>query len=47
MSLDEFMADVEKAWDNGDDVIAPGPASNVVQTWYGSFGDKYQKAVGG
>jgi len=45
LSLDEFMADVEKGWKEGKDMIAPGPASAAVDAWYGAFGEKYEKAT--
>ncbi|KAJ9603740.1 hypothetical protein H2200_011926 [Cladophialophora chaetospira] len=45
MTVDEFIKDVEKGWEQGKDIIAPGPAGAVIDAWYGALGEKYEKAT--
>ena len=39
-SIDEFMADVNKAWAEDKDTIAPGLAQEIVDDWEGSMGQR-------
>lgn len=43
MSVDEFIQEVEEGWAQGKDMIAPGPASEMVDRWYGALGERYEK----
>jgi short-subunit dehydrogenase involved in D-alanine esterification of teichoic acids len=45
MSVEEFMDDVEKGWEEGKDIIAPGPAGAVVGKWYRAYGEAYDQAI--
>jgi short-subunit dehydrogenase involved in D-alanine esterification of teichoic acids len=45
MSVDDFMDEVRKGWEEGKDVIAPGPAGVVVDAWYQAMGERYEKAT--
>ncbi|KAK3636516.1 hypothetical protein LTR56_014142 [Elasticomyces elasticus] len=47
LSVEEFMEDVVKAWDEDRDVIGAGPSQKVVDRWYNEFGADYEKAAGG
>jgi short-subunit dehydrogenase involved in D-alanine esterification of teichoic acids len=45
MSVDEFIKEVEQGWEQGKDIIAPGPAGAVIDAWYGALGEKYANAT--
>ncbi|ETI23515.1 hypothetical protein G647_05317 [Cladophialophora carrionii CBS 160.54] len=45
MSVDEFIQEVEEGWEQGKDIIAPGPAGAVIDAWYSALGEKYEKAT--
>ncbi|KAL6243262.1 hypothetical protein RBB50_009814 [Rhinocladiella similis] len=45
MSVDEFMDEVEEGWREGRDLIAPGPARDVVKTWVDAYGEKYENVT--
>ncbi|OLN92833.1 putative oxidoreductase DltE 3 [Colletotrichum chlorophyti] len=47
LSVDEFMEDVSKKLENGDETIGPGVAEEVVNKWFDTFGEEYAKAAGG
>lgn len=47
LSVDEFMADVVKAWKEDKDTIGAGPSQAIVDRWYGEFGGDYEKATSG
>ena len=40
LSLDEFMEYVSKKMDAGEEMIAPGMAEEIVNTWYSNFGQR-------
>lgn len=40
MSMEEFMDDVKKGLENGEEMIAPGMAGEPVSKWYEHFGKK-------
>lgn len=46
LSLEEFISEVERGWKDGKDLIAPGPAGDVVAGWEKGLGVKYEKATG-
>lgn len=46
MTVPAFMEEVEKGWSQGKEIIAPGPAGDMVQKWYGAFEEGYLQAVG-
>ncbi|KIW20503.1 hypothetical protein PV08_01078 [Exophiala spinifera] len=45
MSVDEFMDEVEAGWREGAELIAPGPARDVVKPWVDAYGERYEKAT--
>ncbi|KAF4855218.1 putative oxidoreductase DltE [Colletotrichum siamense] len=47
LSVDEFMEEVAKKLENGDETIGPGMAGEVIDHWYGAFGEQYAKAAAG
>lgn len=46
LSVEEFMDDVIKGWEEGKDVIGAGPSLKVVDRWYKEFGPDYEKVAG-
>ncbi|KAI8208421.1 putative oxidoreductase DltE [Colletotrichum sp. SAR 10_76] len=47
LSVDEFMEEVAKKLENGDETIGPGMAGEVIDRWYDAFGEQYAKAASG
>merc|ERR1712032_745613 len=47
LSVDEFMEEVSKKLENGDETIGAGMGADVVEKWFGTFGEQYAKAAGG
>ncbi|KAK1982727.1 short-chain dehydrogenase [Colletotrichum cereale] len=45
LSVDEFMEQVASRLENGDETIGPGMAGEVIDRWYGAFGEQYAKAA--
>ncbi|KPM44066.1 hypothetical protein AK830_g2445 [Neonectria ditissima] len=45
LTLEEFMSDVTPKLERGDDTIGAGMGAKVVETWYASFGDRYEEAA--
>ena len=43
LTIEEFMRDVSRGLERGDDVIAPGRAQEVVDEWDAVFGKRYDK----
>ena len=43
MSLEEFMADVTKGWEENKETIGPGMAGQQVQAWDDAFGQRYRE----
>ncbi|KAI1412027.1 NAD(P)-binding protein [Hypoxylon sp. FL1857] len=42
LSLDEFMEEVSKKLENGEETIGAGMGTDLVKKWYGTFGDMYK-----
>jgi short-subunit dehydrogenase involved in D-alanine esterification of teichoic acids len=47
LSVDEFMQDTSMKLERGDDMIAPGISEGIVQRWYDTFGEEYEKRIAG
>jgi short-subunit dehydrogenase involved in D-alanine esterification of teichoic acids len=47
LSVDEFMEDVVKGWENGDELIGAGMSKGVIEKWNSAFGEEYGKAADG
>lgn len=47
MSVQEFMHVVVAGFKDGSDIIAPGPAGQLVKVWYDALGPSYEAAVAG
>ena len=45
ISVEEFMDEVTKGWENNDEVIAPGPAKVSVDAWYDTLGKRYEHQI--
>lgn len=45
LEIGEFMDEVEKGFREGADIIAPGIAKGIVETWEGGMGEKYRAAI--
>ncbi|KAK8069207.1 hypothetical protein PG994_005823 [Apiospora phragmitis] len=43
LSVEEFMDEVSKKLEQGDETIGAGMGADVVSKWYGAFGDMYPK----
>ncbi|THX89418.1 short-chain dehydrogenase [Aureobasidium pullulans] len=46
LSVEEFMEEVKKGWQEDRDTIGAGMSQKVVDRWYGEFGQEYAKAEG-
>ncbi|KAI4737880.1 short-chain dehydrogenase [Aureobasidium sp. EXF-12298] len=46
LSVEEFMDEVKKGWQEDRDCIGAGPSQKVVDRWYNEFGPEYKKAEG-
>jgi short-subunit dehydrogenase involved in D-alanine esterification of teichoic acids len=47
LSVDEFMAELAKKLERGDETIGAGMSADIVQKWYDQFGEFYAKKTGG
>ena len=45
VSVADFIAGVEKGWEEDRDTIAPGPARAFVEKWHEVYGEAYRKAT--
>ena len=45
LSVEEFMEEVTRNWQNDKDVFGAGPAQKVVERWHGEFLQDYNKAT--
>ncbi|GKT41480.1 putative oxidoreductase DltE [Colletotrichum spaethianum] len=45
LSVNEFIEEVSSKLENGDETIGPGMAGEVIDRWYGAFGEQYAKAA--
>jgi short-subunit dehydrogenase involved in D-alanine esterification of teichoic acids len=45
MSIDEFMSDVAKGWENGLDTVGAGMSKGVIDKWFNEFGKTYEGAA--
>ncbi|WVF72584.1 hypothetical protein IAT40_007401 [Kwoniella sp. CBS 6097] len=43
LSIDEFMDDVKKGWENNQDTVSAGPGKEVVKVWGETMGARYDK----
>ncbi|KAL3443088.1 hypothetical protein BJX65DRAFT_211413 [Aspergillus insuetus] len=43
MSIEEFMDEVSRKLESGEEMIAPGMASGFVDKWYAAYGETYEK----
>lgn len=43
LSVEEYMEDVAKGWEENADTIAPGPGKKLVDAWFGAFGQGYEE----
>ncbi|KAL2798461.1 hypothetical protein BJX66DRAFT_334163 [Aspergillus keveii] len=43
MSIEEFMDEVSRKLENGEEMIAPGMASGFVDKWYAAYGETYER----
>ncbi|EOD43717.1 putative short-chain dehydrogenases protein [Neofusicoccum parvum UCRNP2] len=46
LSVEEFMGEVSKKLEEGDETIGAGMGADVVEKWFGAFGEQYAKAAG-
>ncbi|KAN0116954.1 NAD(P)-binding protein [Hyaloscypha variabilis] len=46
LSISEFMEQIEEGWKSDKDVCAAGLGHEMVEKWYGAFGEAYTKAGG-
>ena len=46
LSLEEFMQEVDRQWEEGKDVVTAGPGFELVKKWEEGLGEMYRKAVG-
>jgi short-subunit dehydrogenase involved in D-alanine esterification of teichoic acids len=46
LSVEEFMAEVKEGWESDRDTCAAGLGHELVEKWYGTFGEYYSKAGG-
>ena len=44
LSIEEFMDEINKGWEQNLDVVTAGPGHAIVETWEGSVGKKYAEA---
>lgn len=47
LSVEEFMDEVARKLERGDETIGAGMAAELVDRWFGAFGDQYAEAAGG
>lgn len=47
LSVEEFMEDVVKGWESGEELIGAGMSKGVIEKWNGAFGEEYGKAAQG
>lgn len=47
LSVDEFMDEVSKKLEAGDEMIGAGMADGIIDKWYGAFSEHYDKAASG
>ena len=46
LSVEEFMQDLVKGWEEDREVIGAGIGQKLVERWYGEFGGDYEKVAG-
>lgn len=47
LSVEEFMEEVSRKLEKGDDTIGAGMGADVVEKWYAAFGEQYANAESG
>jgi short-subunit dehydrogenase involved in D-alanine esterification of teichoic acids len=45
LSIEEFMSDVSRQLESGEEMIGAGPSANFVKKWYSAYGEPYDKAA--
>lgn len=45
LSIEEFMEEVSKKLENGDETITAGLGNDTVKKWYDAFGERYNQAA--
>ncbi|KAF4956134.1 hypothetical protein FSARC_11664 [Fusarium sarcochroum] len=45
LTLEEFMSEITPKLERGDDTIGAGMAAKAIETWYESFGSRYDEAA--
>lgn len=43
LSVEEFLDEVKKGWEEGKDLISAGPGKAIVQKWVDAYGEQYEK----
>lgn len=46
LSVSEFMKQIQEGWENDKDTCAAGLGHELVEKWYGAYGEAYTKAGG-
>jgi len=47
LSIDEFMDDISKGWEDGRDTISAGIGKQVIEKWFSAYGAQYEKSAEG
>lgn len=47
LGIEEFIDEISKKMENGDEMIAAGMGNDLVGKWYDAYGETYNKASGG
>jgi short-subunit dehydrogenase involved in D-alanine esterification of teichoic acids len=45
MSIDEFMSDVAKGWEDDNDTVGAGMSKGIIEKWFKEFGEAYEGAA--
>ena len=46
LSVPEFMEQIQEGWESDKDTCAAGLGHELVEKWYGAYGEAYTKAGG-
>lgn len=47
LTVEEFMEEISKKLENGDEMITAGMGNGLVDKWYDAYGERYEEASGG
>ncbi|KAK3938699.1 hypothetical protein QBC46DRAFT_439765 [Diplogelasinospora grovesii] len=47
LTVEEFMDEISKKLEKGDEMITAGMGNQLVEKWYGAYGETYNKAASG